>query len=163
MGSISVCVTREVNKKPLLTHIQKSLQDHRMAWLLPKLILKPSELFWRARAALCLGPQNRLIRSPHRQRSDNPPKAGSREARQASPNSKSDDNRFSRRSTCHKKAVGGEKMSTYILVARDDNLLLQESHPTLGCTESGQERLCLCYTYAPPHSGNWVCNIDPIF
>lgn len=41
----SLPVTREVNKKPLLTHIQKSLQDHRMAWLLPKLILKPSELF----------------------------------------------------------------------------------------------------------------------
>lgn len=45
VGSFPVCVTREVNKNPLLTHIQKSLQDHRMAWLLPKLILKPSELF----------------------------------------------------------------------------------------------------------------------
>lgn len=45
VGSFPVFVTREVNKNPLLTHIQKSLQDHRMAWLLPKLILKPSELF----------------------------------------------------------------------------------------------------------------------
>ncbi len=35
--------------------------------------------------------------------------------------------------------------------------------PPSACADYGQERLCLCYTYAPPHSGNWVCNIDPLF
>ena len=45
VGNVPVCGTREINKNPLLTHIQRSLQDHRMAWLLPKLILNPSELF----------------------------------------------------------------------------------------------------------------------
>lgn len=52
VGSFPACVTREVNKNPLLTCSQKSLQDRRMTWLLPKLILKPSELFQRARCSL---------------------------------------------------------------------------------------------------------------
>ena len=35
--------------------------------------------------------------------------------------------------------------------------------PPSACADYGQERFCLCYTYAPPHFGNWVCNIDPLF